>query len=151
MCPVTAESRNFKPSSKKKINKKNTSLDAVVEEENNMNAQNQFALANMGAQNQALATNTGTANMQADRSFEVDKMNRDFQLQQQNFEYQKLLNKEDSALARKQAADAARAQAKSDLIGGIAGVASAVVGGLGAAPGQSFMQGAAGGLGLSSN
>ena len=118
---------------------------------NNMNAQNQFALANMGAQNQALATNAGTANMQADRSFEVDKMNRDFQLQQQNFEYQKLLNKEDRALARKQAADAARAQAKSDLIGGIAGVASAVVGGLGAAPGQSFMQGAAGGLGLGGN
>ena len=51
----------------------------------NMGAQNQFALANMSAQNQALATNAGTANMQADRAFEVDKMNRDFQLQQQNF------------------------------------------------------------------
>lgn len=117
----------------------------------NMGAQNQFALANMSAQNQALATNAGTANMQADRAFEVDKMNRDFQLQQQNFEYQKLLNKEDRALARKQAADAARAQAKSDLIGGIAGVASAVVGGLGAAPGESFMSGAASGLGLGGN
>ena len=113
---------------------------------NNMNAQNQFALANMSAQNQALATNAGTANMQADRAFDVEKMNRDFQLQQQNFEYQKLLNKEDRALARKQAADAARAQAKSDLIGGIAGVASAVVGGLGAGPGN-FMSGAAGALG----
>ena len=95
---------------------------------NNMNAQNQFALANMSAQNQALATNAGTANMQADRAFDVEKMNRDFQLQQQNFEYQKLLNKEDRALARKQAADAARAQAKADLIGGIAGVGDAVVG-----------------------
>ena len=112
----------------------------------NMDAQNQFALANMSAQNQALATNAGTANMQADRAFDVEKMNRDFQLQQQNFEYQKLLNKEDRALARKQAADAARAQAKSDLIGGIAGVASAVVGGLGAGPGN-FMKGAAGALG----
>ena len=36
MCPVAAESKNSKPSSKKKINKKiNTSLETVVEEENN--------------------------------------------------------------------------------------------------------------------
>ena len=52
-------------------------------------------------------------------------MNRDFKLQQQNFEYQKLQNKTDRALARKQAADQARAQAKSDLIGGIGGILDA--------------------------
>jgi len=33
MCPVAAESKNSKPSSRKKINKKiNTNLDTVVEE-----------------------------------------------------------------------------------------------------------------------
>ena len=40
-------------------------------------------------------------------------------------ELQNLTNKTDRALARKQAADQARAQAKSDLIGGIAGIADA--------------------------
>ena len=40
MCPVAAESKNSKPSSKKKINKKiNTNLETVVEEENNINGQ----------------------------------------------------------------------------------------------------------------
>ena len=40
MCPVAAESKNSKPSSKKKINKKiNTNLETVVEEENNINSQ----------------------------------------------------------------------------------------------------------------
>ena len=63
-------------------------MNQVAEKKEGALAANLFeADANMGAQNQALATNTGTANMQADRSFEVDKMNRDFQLQQQNFEY----------------------------------------------------------------
>ena len=39
MCPVAAESKNSKPSSKKKINKKiNTNLETVVEE-NNVNTQ----------------------------------------------------------------------------------------------------------------
>ena len=39
MCPVAAESKNSKPSSKKKINKKiNTNLETVVEE-NNINSQ----------------------------------------------------------------------------------------------------------------
>ena len=34
MCPVAAESKNSKPSSKKKINKKiNTNLETVVEED----------------------------------------------------------------------------------------------------------------------
>jgi len=88
----------------------------------NMDAQNRFALANMDAQNRALQFGADAANRSADRAFEVDKLKRDFDLQQQSFEYQKLLNKEDRALARKQQADAARAQANADLIGGIAGV-----------------------------
>jgi len=38
MCPVAAESKNSKPSSKKRINKKiNTNVETVVEEENNIN------------------------------------------------------------------------------------------------------------------
>ena len=41
MCPVAAESKNSKPSSKKKINKKiNTNLETVVEENNTKNSQN---------------------------------------------------------------------------------------------------------------
>ena len=40
MCPVAAESKNSKPSSKKKINKKiNTNLETVVEEENSLDSQ----------------------------------------------------------------------------------------------------------------
>ena len=40
MCPVAAESKNSKPSSKKKINKKiNPNLETVVEEENNIDSQ----------------------------------------------------------------------------------------------------------------
>jgi len=40
MCPVAAESKNSKPSSKKKINKKiNTNLETVVEEDSNKNNQ----------------------------------------------------------------------------------------------------------------
>ena len=40
MCPVAAESKNSKPSSKKKINKKiNTNLGTVVEEDINKNGQ----------------------------------------------------------------------------------------------------------------
>ena len=41
MCPVAAESKNSKPSSKKKINKKiNTNLETVVEGDSNKNSQN---------------------------------------------------------------------------------------------------------------
>jgi len=41
MCPVAAESKNSKPSSKKRINKKiNTNLETVVEEDSNKNNQN---------------------------------------------------------------------------------------------------------------
>ena len=40
MCPVAAESKNSKPSSKKKLNKKtNTNLGTVVEEDINKNGQ----------------------------------------------------------------------------------------------------------------
>ena len=40
MCPVAAESKNFKPNSKKKINKKiNPNLETVVEEDRNINNQ----------------------------------------------------------------------------------------------------------------
>ena len=41
MCPVAADSRNSKPSSKKKINKKiNTNLETLVEGDSNKNSQN---------------------------------------------------------------------------------------------------------------
>ena len=41
MCPVATESKNSKPSSKKKINKKiNSNLENVVEDDNNTNSQN---------------------------------------------------------------------------------------------------------------
>ena len=41
MCPVAAESKNSKPSSKKRINKKvNTNLETVVEENINKISQN---------------------------------------------------------------------------------------------------------------
>jgi len=41
MCPVAAESKNSKPSSKKKINNKiNTNLETVVEGDSNKNSQN---------------------------------------------------------------------------------------------------------------
>ena len=40
MCPVAAESKNSKPSSKKKINKKiNTNLETVVEQDSTKNNQ----------------------------------------------------------------------------------------------------------------
>ena len=41
MCPVAAESKNSKPSSKKKINEKiNTNLEKVVGEDSDINSQN---------------------------------------------------------------------------------------------------------------
>ena len=44
MCPVAAESKNSKPISKKRINKKiNTTLETVVEEDSNFNNQNLIA------------------------------------------------------------------------------------------------------------
>ena len=48
MCPVAAESRNFKPSSRKKINKKiNTNLETVIEEDSNKNSQNLQTSSNL--------------------------------------------------------------------------------------------------------
>ena len=39
MCPVAAESKNSKPSSKKRINKKINNFETAVQEENNINSQ----------------------------------------------------------------------------------------------------------------
>lgn len=91
----------------------------------NVNAQNRFGLANMGAQNQALQFGAQAANKQAEAAFNVETTKREFDLNNQKLQLQNLTDKTDRALARKQAADAARAQAKSDLIGGIAGIADA--------------------------
>ena len=55
MCPVAAESKNSKPSSKKKINKKiNTNLETVVEE-NNINSQS--LQASSGSSESGIETN----------------------------------------------------------------------------------------------
>tara|TARA_E500000331_G_scaffold357482_1_gene419320 strand:- start:1139 stop:2353 length:1215 start_codon:yes stop_codon:yes gene_type:complete len=72
------------------------------------------------------------------RKFAIDQATRNFEFKNQQRELDVLETKNDRALARKQAADAARAQAKSDLIGGIAGVASAAIGGFGGAGGFSM-------------
>ena len=51
MCPVAAESKNSKPSSKKKINKKiNTNLETVVEE-NSQNLQTSSGLNESSIEN----------------------------------------------------------------------------------------------------
>ena len=91
----------------------------------NVDAQNRFGLSNLGAQNQALQFGAVMDNRQAEAAFNVETTKREFDLRNQNLELQNLTNKTDRALARKQAADQARAQAKSDLIGGIAGSADA--------------------------
>lgn len=70
------------------------------------------------------------------RKFAIDQATRNFEFKNQQRELDVLEQKNDRALARKQAADAARAQAKADLIGGIAGVASAAIGGF--AGGEGF-------------
>lgn len=95
----------------------------------NVDAQNRFGLSNLNAQNQALQFGAQAANQQSQAAFNVETTKREFDLNNQKLQLQNLTNKTDRALARKQAADAARAQAKSDLIGGIAGVASAAIGG----------------------
>lgn len=105
----------------------------------NVDAQNRFGLSNLGAQNQALQFGAAMDNRQAEAAFNVETTKREFDLRNQNLELQNLTNETDRALARKQAADQARAQAKSDLIGGIAGVASAAIGGF--AGGGSFSAG----------
>jgi hypothetical protein len=99
----------------------------------NVDAQNRFGMANMQAQNEALKFGAQSANQQAQAAFDVERTKREFDFKNQQLELQKLTDQTDRALARKQNADAARAQAKADLIGGIGGVASALVGGLGGA------------------
>lgn len=98
----------------------------------NVDAQNRFGLANMSSQNQALQFGAQAANKQAEAAFNVETTKREFDLNNQKLQLQNLTDKTDRALARKQAADAARAQAKADLIGGIGGVLDA---GLAAASG----------------
>lgn len=94
-------------------------------------AENQFALANQQAQNQAAQFGATAANQAqmaaADYQFKTDVMERQGDAARQQFEFDRLQDQTSRAMARSNAADAARAQAKSDLIGGIAGVADAAV------------------------
>ena len=94
-------------------------------------AENQFALANQQAQNQAARFGAGAANQaamaNADYEFKSDVMSRQGDAAVQQFEFDKLQDQTGRAMARKNAADEARAQAKADLIGGIAGIADAAV------------------------
>ena len=106
----------------------------------NMGAQNSFAQAQWSAQNAASMNNAQMQNQAARDSalaaFDAEKMGRAAMDQQQQFEWNKIQDKTGRAMARKNAADAARASAKADLIGGIAGIADAAVsaatGGMGA-------------------
>jgi hypothetical protein len=92
-------------------------------------AENQFALANQQAQNQAARFGATAANQQAmanaDYQFKSDVMERQGEAARQQFDFDRLQDQTSRAMARKNAADEARAQAKSDLIGGIAGIADA--------------------------
>ena len=108
-------------------------------------SENQFALANTQAQNQAAQFGATAANQaaarNADYQFQADIMDRRGEAMAQEFDFKRLKDQTGRAVADKNNADAARAQAKSDLIGGIAGVASAAlgpVGGLGGAVGKLF-------------
>jgi hypothetical protein len=108
-------------------------------------AENQFALANTQAQNQAALFGATAANQaaarNADYQFKADLMEREGEIAVQEFDFKRLKDQTGRAVADKNNADAARAQAKSDLIGGIAGVASAAlgpIGGLSGAVGSLF-------------
>ena len=108
-------------------------------------SENQFALANTQAQNQAAQFGATAANQaaarNADYQFQADLMDRRGEAVAQEFDFKRLQDQTGRAVADKNNADAARAQAKSDLIGGIAGVASAAlgpIGGLGGAVGMLF-------------
>ena len=94
-------------------------------------AENQFALANQQAQNNAARFGATAANQAqmaaADYQFKTDVMERQGDAARQQFEFDRLQDQTSRAMARSNAADKARAQAKSDLIGGIAGVADAAV------------------------
>ena len=97
----------------------------------NMGAQNSFQQAQWSAENAASMQNAQAANQAARDSalaaFDAEKMGRAALDQQQQFEWNKIQDKTGRAMARKNAADAARASAKADLIGGIAGIADAAV------------------------
>lgn len=94
-------------------------------------AENQFAIANQQAQNNAARFGATAANQAqmaaADYQFKTDVMERQGEAAKQQFEFERLQDQTSRAMARSNSADAARAQAKSDLIGGIAGVADAAV------------------------
>ncbi len=97
----------------------------------NMGAQNAFKQAQWSAENAASANNAQMQN-QASRdsamaAFDAEQMSRSAMDQQQQFEWNKVQDQTGRAMARKNAADAARASAKADLIGGIAGVADVAV------------------------
>jgi len=106
----------------------------------NMGAQNAFKQAQWSAENAASMQNAQFQNQAARDSamaaFDAEKMGRAAMDQQQQFEWNKIQDQTGRAMARKNAADAARASAKADLIGGIAGIADAAVsaatGGMGA-------------------
>jgi len=102
-------------------------------------AENQFALANQQAQNQAARFGANASNQgemaNARYQFQTDVMEREGEAAIQQFDFNKLQDQTGRAMARSNAADAARAEAKSDLIGGIAGIAQA---GLAAASGGLF-------------
>lgn len=95
-------------------------------------AENQFALANQQAQNNAARFGATAANQaemaNANYQFRTDAAERQGEAAIQQFEFNRLQDQTSRAMARSNAADAARAQAKSDLIGGIAGVANAAIG-----------------------
>jgi len=103
-------------------------------------AENQFGMNNMNAQNRALEFGASAANrtseVQGQYQFSADTMRAQQEGRMQEFEFDKLQDKTGRAMARKNAADGARAAAKADLIGGIAGIADAAVsaatGGMGA-------------------
>ena len=94
-------------------------------------AENQFALANQQAQNNAARFGATAANQAqmaaADYQFKTDTMARQGEAAVQQFEFDRLQDQTSRAMAKSNAADAARAQAKSDLIGCIAGFANAAV------------------------
>ena len=97
----------------------------------NMGAQNSFAQAQWSAENAASMNNAQMTNQAARDSalaaFDAEKMGRSAMDQQQQFEWNKIQDKTGRAMARKNAADAARASAKADLIGGIGGLLDAGV------------------------
>ena len=97
----------------------------------NMGAQNSFQQAQWSAENAASMNNAQMTNQAARDSalaaFDAEKMGRAALDQTQQFEWNKMQDATGRAMAKKNSADAARASAKADLIGGIAGIADAAV------------------------